>query len=175
MNKTRFTVLAGIILAVTASRLIPHPGNFSPLASLALFGGASFASRRAAFVVPLLGLFLSDLVLGFYSIMPVVYGSFALIVCLGFWVRQRRSVSRIIGATLAGSLSFYVLTNLGVWAFGSFYPKTWLGLWDCYVAAIPYFRNTVASGLLYSALLFGGLWLAERRFATLREPSVAAA
>jgi len=88
MNKTRFIVLAGMILAAAGSRLIPHPPNFTPIAALALFGGASFVDNRAAFIVPLAGLFLSDLVLGFYAISPVVYGSFALIVCLGFWVRR---------------------------------------------------------------------------------------
>ena len=175
MNKTRFTFLAGMILAATASRLIPHPPNFSPIAALALFGGASFASKRAAFLVPVLGLFLSDLVLGFSSITPVVYGSFAIITCLGLWLRQRQSVSRIAGAAVVSALLFFVLTNFGVWALENLYPKTSAGFADCYVAAIPFFRNTLASNLLYSALLFGGFALAENRFASLREPAVAAA
>jgi Family of unknown function (DUF6580) len=68
MNKTRFLVLCGMVLAAAASRLIPHPPNFTLVAALALFGGASFASKRAAFVAPLASLFLSDLILGFYFI-----------------------------------------------------------------------------------------------------------
>lgn len=175
MNKSRFAFLAGMILAATASRLIPHPPNFSPIAALALFGGASFASKRAAFLVPLFGLFLSDLVLGFYSITPVIYGSFALITCLGLWLRRRQNVSRIAAAASVSALLFFALTNFSVWALENLYPKTWAGLADCYVAAIPFFRNTLASNLLYSALLFGGLALAEMRFASLREPAVAAA
>jgi hypothetical protein len=175
MNKTRFTFLAGMILAATASRLIPHPPNFSPIAALALFGGASFASKRAAFLVPLAGLFLSDLVLGFYSITPVVYGSFALITCLGLWLRRRQSVSRIASAAVVSALLFFVLTNFGVWAIGTMYPKNFAGLTDCYVAAIPFFRNTLASNLLYSALLFGCLALVEKRFVSVREPAVAVA
>src|SRR5881392_1199654 len=99
MNKPRFTVLAGMILAAAASRLIPHPPNFTPLAAIALFGGANFADKRAAFLVPLGGFFVSDLAIGFYPITPVVYGSFALIVCLGFWVRRRRTAWRIAGST----------------------------------------------------------------------------
>jgi hypothetical protein len=175
MNKPRFIVLAGIILAAVASRLIPHPPNFSPIAALALFGGASFASKRTALLVPLAAMFLSDLVLGLALITPVVYGSFALIACLGFWLRRRKSFSRVAFAAIASALLFFVLTNFGVWALAGWYPKTWTGLADCYVAAIPFFRNTLASSLLYSALLFGGLALAEKRFASLREPAVAAA
>lgn len=175
MNKTRFTLLAGMILAASASRLIPHPPNFTPIAALALLGGASFADKRAAFLVPLAGLFLSDLVLGFYAITPIVYGSFALIVCLGFWLRRRQSVWRIAGASVIGAVLFFVVTNLGVWAFDTLYPKTLNGLADCYVAAIPFFRNTLLSDLLYSALLFGSLAFAEKRWPVLAEAAPAAA
>lgn len=174
MNKTRFTVLAGMILAATASRLVPHPPNFSPIAAIALFGGASFESKRAAFLVPLAGLFLSDLVLGFHVITPVVYGSFALIVCIGFWVRRRRSVGRIAGAAVVGAVLFFILSNFGVWAICHLYPKTPDGLAECYVAAIPFFSNSLLSNLLYSALLFTGLKIAENRFVRLRENAVAA-
>jgi len=173
MNKTRFTFLAGMILAATASRLIPHPPNFSPLASVALFGGATFANKRVAFLVPLAALILSDVVLGFYAITPVVYGSFALIVCLGFWTRNRRGAGTIAAAAIASAFLFFALTNFGVWALDNLYPKTPAGLVDCYLAAIPFLKNTLLSNLLYSALLFGGLAAAENRFAQLREPAMA--
>lgn len=173
MNKPRFTMLVTMILAATASRLIPHPPNFTPIAAIALFGGAQFSSKRAAFLVPLAGLFLSDLVFGFYSITPVVYGSFALTVCLGFWAR--RSAQRISFAAIASAILFFVLTNFGVWAMDNLYPKTVAGLIDCYVAAIPFFRNMLLGNLLYSALLFGGFALAENRFIRLREPAVVTA
>lgn len=162
-------MLAGIILAAVASRLIPHPSNFSPIAALALFGGAQFADKRLAFIVPLAAMLLSDLVLGFHALIPVVYGSFALIVCLGFWVRRNQNIWRLGSAALFGAVLFFVVTNLGVWLLGSFYPKTGAGLMECYVAAIPYFKNTLLSDLFYTALLFGGLALAEQRFAKLRE------
>jgi len=174
MNNKRITVLSGMILIAAAARLIPHPPDFSPLAAMALFGGASFASKRTAFLAPFAGLLLSDFVLGFYAITPVVYASFALIVCLGFWVRQHPSVRRIAGAALASAILFFVISNFGVWAIDHWYPKTPAGLAECYAAAIPFFKNTLLSNLLYSALLFGGLWLAENRLVWLRERPAAA-
>lgn len=175
MNKIRFTVLAGMILAAAISRLAPHPPNFTPVAALALFGGASFAGKRAAFLVPLAGLLLSDLVIGFHAITPVVYGSFGLIVCLGFWLRRRQNLPRLAIAAAAGALLFFVLTNFGVWALETLYPKTIAGLAACYAAAIPFFWNTLLSDLLYSALLFGGLAFAEKRWPALAETAPAAA
>jgi len=175
MNKPRFIVLAGIILAAAASRLIPHPPNFTPVAALALFGGASFARKRTALLVPLAAMFLSDLVLGFSTITPVVYASLALIASLGFWLRRRPTVSRTLTAAVAGAGLFFVVTNFGVWALGTLYPKTAAGLAECFVAAIPFFRNTLVSDLLYTALLFGGFALAEKRWPVLAETAPAAA
>ncbi|MES1180331.1 MAG: DUF6580 family putative transport protein [Verrucomicrobiota bacterium] len=169
MNKPRFLFLAGMILAAAASRLIPHPPNFSPIAALAVFGGATFASKRAAFLVPLAAMFLSDLILGFSAMMtPVIYGSFALITCLGFWVKQKQNVSRLGLAAVAGAVLFFGTTNFGVWLCGSFYPKTAAGLSGCFVAAIPFFWNTLASDLFYTAILFGALRAAEWRWPVLR-------
>ena len=122
--------------------------------------------------MPLSALFLSDLVLGFYHHMEVVYASFALIVCIGLWLQQNRSALRVAGAALASSLLFFLLTNFGVWASDSLYPMTLNGLMACYLAAIPFFRNTLLGDLLYTIILFGGFALLERRFAILREPSM---
>jgi hypothetical protein len=165
-------------------RLLPHPPNVTPIGALALFGGTVFADKRAAFLVPLIALFLSDLavgliggnlLLGVHRLLPVVYGSFALMVCLEFWLRRRRRVLPIAGATLAGSTIFFVLTNFGVWALADFYPKSWDGLMACYVAALPFFHCTVLGDALYVSLLFGGLALVERGWPVLREPELGSA
>jgi hypothetical protein len=169
MLNPRWMVLIAMILAAALSRLAPHPPNLTSVTAVALFGGAYFSDRRLAFVVPLVALFLSDLVLGFYRHMEVTYLSFALIAWLGQWLSQNRSVPRIAGAALASSLLFFLTSNFGVWLFGSMYAFTLHGLVACYVAAIPFFWNTVGGDLIYTALLFGGFTLLERRFSTLRE------
>ena len=168
MNSTRFTALTTMILAAAATRLVPHPPNFTPIAAIALFSGAQFSDKRVALFVPLIAMFLSDLVLGLHGLVPVVYGCFALIVCLGFWLRSQRSVKRVAVAILAASVLFFIVTNFGVWAFTDMYPKTVDGLAACYIAAIPFFKNTLTGDLCYAAVLFGGLALAESCFPQLR-------
>ena len=169
MSKPRLIVLVLMILAAAASRLIPHPPNVASITAVALFGGAYLTNKRLALIVPLAALLLSDLILGFYSHMEIVYGSFLLVVCLGFWLQRNRSVLRIGGAALASSVTFFIVTNFGVWAFESLYPKTAAGLLACYVAAIPFFQNTLVGDALYAAVLFGGFALAEKLFPILRE------
>jgi len=169
MSKPRFAVLVLIILAAAASRLIPHPPNIASITAVALFGGAYLNDKRLALIIPLAALLFSDLILGFYSHMEIVYGSFLLVACLGFWLQRRRSALRIAGAALASSVLFFVITNFGVWAFESLYPKTAAGLLACYVAAIPFFQNTLVGDALYTAVLFGGFALVEKLFPILRE------
>jgi len=173
MFKTRFAVLLGMVLAAAASRLLPHPPNLTPIAAMALFGGAYFSDKRAAFLVTLAAMFLSDLVIGLHRGLPVVYGTFALIVCIGLWLRTRRTLLPVAGAALASSLLFFIVTNFAVWALGSLYPKTTQGLITCYLAAVPFFRNTLIGDAFYTAVLFGGFTLAERRFPVLREAEAA--
>lgn len=175
MLRPRHEALIAMILAAAVSRLIPHPYNFAPIGALALFGGAQFADKRLAFLVPAAALFLSDLVIGLYSHMEWVYLNFALTVCLGLWLRQRRGALRIAAASLAASVLFFVVTDLGVWLNDALYAKSLAGLLACYAAAIPFFGNTLLGDGFYCLVLFGGLALLENRFAILREPSSAAA
>ena len=171
MLRPRLAVLVSIILVAALSRLIPHLPNMSSVTAVALFGGAYFSDKRLAFVVPLTALFLSDLILGFYHHMEIIYASFMLIVCIGLWLQKNRSPLCIASAALASSALFFLVTNFGVWALDSLYPRTLNGLVECYVAAIPFFRNTLQGDLLYTFILFGGFALLERRFSILRETS----
>ena len=165
----RILALLTAILAAAALRLVPHPPNFTPIGAMALFSGAYLGRRGAiALVAPLGALLLSDLVLGFYRGMPTVYFSVALVVLIGALALRHRSPLRIGAAALASSILFFVLTNFGMWLSSGFYPRTLAGLEACYVAAIPFFQNTVAGDLFYATLLFGGFALLERSLPVLR-------
>jgi len=171
MVNARFATLVAMILAAAATRLFPHPPNFTPIGAMALFGGAHFASPLVALAVPLCAMLLSDLLLGFgvHPVMPFVYGSFAFTVWLGRWLRARRSRRAIAVAAVSGSVVFYVVTNLGVWLVGDLYPRTLDGLATCYIAAIPIFRNTLAGDAGYTVALLGGFALAQRYVPSLDE------
>lgn len=170
--RPRSLLLFGMILAAALTRFLPHPPNLTPIAAMALFGGAYFSDRRMAFLVPLSGLFLSDLFIGLHGTMPFVYGSFALVVGIGLWLRRRRNVWTIGGAALISSILFFLITNFGVWAVGSLYPKTWEGLLACYVAALPFFRNTIIGNLVYTTALFGSFVFAEKWFPVFRQQAI---
>ncbi len=161
-------LIAGILLAA-ASRLMPHPPNVTPIAAMALFGGAYFANPTAAYLVPLAAMGLSDLILGFHRTLPFVYGSFVLIVLIGYRLRRPRTVGSVTIAALASSVLFFLVTNLGVWVTGTLYPKSWAGLAAAYLAALPFFRNTVLGDLSYVVFLFGGFALLERYLPALGE------
>jgi hypothetical protein len=165
-----------LILLAAALRIAPHPWNFTPVGAMALFSGAVLKDRRFAFFFPLLALFAGDLFVGFYklSVMLVVYASFLLSVLIGRWVQNHRSLVRISGATLLGTIQFFLVTNFAVWQFLGGYPHNAFGLLTCYIAGIPLFWNTLGGDALYAALLFGGYALAERFLPAFRPPVRAA-
>jgi hypothetical protein len=161
--KPRTMLLVALILGAAALRLVPHPPNFTPIGALALFAGAQFDDKRWVFIVPLAAMFLSDLVIGLHSGMAVIYAAFAMIVCMGFLLKEKKTALRVATASLAAATFFFVVSNFAVWAARRLYPLTFQGLIICYIAAIPFFQNWLAGTLFYSAILFGGFALAERK------------
>jgi hypothetical protein len=160
-------IFATIVLAA-ALRISPHPWNFTPVGAMALFSGAVIRDPRFAFLFPLLAMFAGDIFIGWHKLTPVVYASFLLSVAIGRMLQQNRSIVRIGGVTLLGALQFFVITNLGVWAFLGSFPHSVGGLLACYIAGSPFFWNTLAGDALYATLLFGGFALVERLVPSLR-------
>jgi len=155
-------IAAVLVLLAAALRILPHPWNLTPIGAMALFSGSVFKERWLRFSFPVLALFAGDAVIGFHKLMLVVYLSFLVSVAIGMWIGENRKVFRIAGGTLLGALQFFVVTNFAVWVAFTTYPKSFSGLIACYVAAVPFFWNTLAGDTFYAALLFGGYALAER-------------
>lgn len=164
----RLVVVAALVVIAALSRLLPHPPNFSPVEACALFAGCYLLDRRFAIVVPIAAMLISDIVLGFHSLVLVVYACMALIAFAGGWLAKRPSALRITAFGLASAVFFFVVTNFFVWATSGMYPMTAAGLVECYVVAIPFFRNELAGVGAYSLLLFGGYALLARQVPALR-------
>lgn len=143
-------------------RLVPHPPNFAPIGAIALFAGV-YLSKRWALALPLAAMFFSDLFIGFYQsvLMIAVYGSFLLTVLLGFWLKKYKTWYCIGGGAILSALLFFLITNFAVWAFSPWYAKTLSGLWQCYLMAIPFFRNTLVGNLFYTLVFFGAYSFVE--------------
>ena len=168
-NNLRNVTLFLMILAAGLCRWIPHPINFTPIGAMALFGGACYAQRRLAFLLPLAALAVGDLATGMHILMPVVYASFAINVLLGRLLRSRRTVFTTAAFTLAGAVQFFIVTNLATW--WVYYPHSTDGLVTCFVAAIPCFQNTLAGDAVFTGLLFGALAVTEYQLPAVREAS----
>lgn len=154
MNLRNVLIPVGLILAVAASRLLPHPPNFTPVMSVALFGSAVFANRYIGILVAIAAMAISNIILGPHSTWPYVYGAMVLTGVLGFLLREKRGVVRILAVTVTGSVLFFLITNLGVFISQDLYPKTFAGLATCYAMALPFFKNSLAGDLIFSVSLF---------------------
>jgi hypothetical protein len=157
-----FFIAIIFILMGISLRLLPHPPNFAPIAAIALFGGV-YLSRKISLALPILALLISDIFLGFYqfSLMVFVYGSFLLCVFLGFLLKKHKEWYTVLGSSLLCSLIFFFLTNFAVWTFTSWYPKSFSGITQCYLMALPFLKNTAIGDLFYITVFFGTYELVE--------------
>ncbi|WP_044171919.1 DUF6580 family putative transport protein [Flectobacillus major] len=173
----RFGVIAGMIAIAAVSRflfLTPSLANFSPVGAMALFGGAYFANKRWAYALPVLALWLSNLVLNnvFYKeyypsfSMGFEWGtfvSFAVVVTAGVVLLKKVTLTNLLAANVVGTLGFFIVSNLCVWLGGQLYTTDMNGLVECYGNALPFLRNTMLSNLLFSGVMFGAFELAKRQ------------
>lgn len=179
-SNLRFLLLAGLILLAAATRILPHPHNVTPVGGMALLGAAYFGKKYLAFLFPLLALWLSNLALdnlvyssyyeGFvWFSQPAVFVAFGLIVALGWIMLRKVTPLRLLGASIGASVLFYLVSNFGVWAAGGMYPPTFQGLVACYVAGLPFFRNTLLGDLFFVTLMFGVYEWLQYRYPALRK------
>lgn len=179
----RFGVICLIVLAAALSRLLfTAMPNFTPLGAMALFGGAYFSKRIYGIILPLVALWVSDLVLnnviyaqyydgfvwassGFYWI----YGAFAAIALVGaLFLKNNKSIFKsVLPVSLLSGILFFLVSNFGVWMSGTMYPMTFEGLTACYAAAIPFFQNTMLSYGVFSIVLFAGFEYLQKTYPSL--------
>ena len=140
-------VTLGIILALSASRFIPHPPNFTSLLALSFYVPVLLGAR---FIPALIIAFvLTDLIIGLHQSVLFTWGSIILIGLISKYF-TKNILSRVTGA-MVGACIFFIITNFGVWSLG-FYGYSLAGLKLCYILAIPFFSYTLISTILFSAL-----------------------
>ncbi|MGZ4821245.1 MAG: DUF6580 family putative transport protein [Terriglobales bacterium] len=147
-----------VVLALVM-RVVSVPFSFAPVGGALLFFGAR-GERKQAWI-PVLLLAVSDFLLTRfvygYPYTPdhlVTIGWYAAVVLMGGWLRANARPARVVGAALAMSIGFFVISNFGVWLVWNMYPPTLDGLAACYAAAVPFFRKQVVSDLLFTVLMF---------------------
>ncbi len=165
---SRNLVILVLMLMGIGTRLIGHYiPNFTAVGAIALFAGAKFSDKRAAFLLSMGIMLVSDLFIGFHNTMWAVYGAFAFTVFLGILIQGKKGVLPIAGASLLSSLVFFLLTNFAAWYGSTLYPQNIAGLLESYIAALPFLRNEAAADILFNGIFFGGFYLAETRFPVL--------
>ncbi len=177
MKFNRNLVVSFILLVVVASlyRVLPRPMGFAPQIAMALFAGSIASEKKFAFLLPLVSMFLSDLLYevlyinhltkieGFYSGQFTNYILICGLTVIGFFVKQRNLLS-IAAGSLAAPTAYFLVSNFLVWAGKGGYqrPVTFDGLMMVYNDGLPFYQMSILATLFFSAVFFGGYYLATR-------------
>jgi hypothetical protein len=169
--------IISVIIAGAFFRFIPHWPNFTPIAAMALFGGAYLGRKHLAFLIPFGAMFLSDLLLGLHKDMWAVYLAFGMTVLIGTWIRSNVRFASVLAASVGSSVIFFLLTNFAAWLSSPFYAQSFAGLMQSYIAGLAFFNNgsmgisfflnEIAGSLFYNGLFFGVFAIARQRFPAL--------
>ena len=143
-------IIALFILGLV-TRLIPHVPNFTPIIAISLFSGA-YLNKKYALWFPLALYIISEAIIGLHGVILFTWGSIFLITLLGWKLRDRVNLKNNLVFALLASISFFIITNFGVWLIG-WYPPTLAGLIQCYIAGIPFFRVSLLANLSYITVL----------------------
>jgi hypothetical protein len=177
-------LLAGIWRLMVTAPVLGPLSNFTPIGAMALFGGCYYKSKWKALLIPLITLWLSDVVIDslvyyhsltwFYQGFIWVYAAFALMVLIGMFIKKV-SVKSIIIAGIVATFAHWIITDLGVWfghgldiTTGKPYTFDLAGLWKCLLLAIPFEKNMLLGNFVFGAAMFGGFEWAQRKFPALR-------
>ena len=151
MKNQKYKLLAVVTLVALAFfRLIPHPPNFTPILAISVFAGIKFKDNLFSYLVPVSAMLVSDAIIGFHNGMILIY----LAIVLSAYIA--RKFNTINTSVLSSSILFFLITNFQVWIMSSSYPKSLLGILECYTLAIPFFGMTLLSTFFFSYVLFYG-------------------
>lgn len=151
----------GLIVLGAASRLLHLPPNIAAVTGVTLLAGFTLRNVWLALLVPIGAMVLADIVLGWYPGVLATYAGMAAGVFIARGLLPRLTVLRLVATTFLASLAFFVLSNFGTWLEG-WYGYTWDGLVACYIAALPFWQNSLVADFISTALAFG-LFLVGRR------------
>lgn len=150
-----------IIAIVALSRLIPHWPNLTAIGASAIWMAYSWPKKSYSILVPISALLISDLIIGLHNQMFWVYGAIILSGLLIQKLGSEFSPKSLIKNSLLSTILFFLITNLGVWFTGGLYPHSALGMFQCYVAALPFAINDLLGTMLYGSI---GLLAIQRTF-----------
>lgn len=152
-----------IILIGSLLRVLPHAANFAPIGAIALFGGV-YLNKRVALIIPLAAMIISDYFIGFDSLSArlIIYSSFILIGLVGMLIRKRKNVATVVAGSLSASVIFFLITNcVFLYSPDGLYGHTWSQQILSYTNALPFFKPTLLSDLLYTSVFFGSYELVQ--------------
>lgn len=184
-KKIYILLITSIVVFGVIARVLPHNANFAPMGAIALFAAAFYKRKALALAIPAIAWWLSDLYLNntvyatsenftwftydqLFSVLALLS-----IVLLGALLLKSFNVAKVLVGSISASLIFFLISNFGVWMQGFLYPKTWSGLVSCYTMALPFYKATFVSDLVFSGIFFSAMYFISKAIASNNEMAIA--
>ena len=162
MNYLKISV--GVVLALSLSRFLPHPPNFTSLLALSFYVPIIFGKKFIPAII--LSFAITDYIIGYHSLTHWTWGSVVIIGLISQYFKN--SIYKRVGGALSGALIFFIITNFGFWISSGFYSYDLYGLFECYVAAIPFYKGTLLGTIFYTPIFIGFYYYLQNKVLILK-------
>ena len=144
----KYKIFIATLILLASSRFLPHPPNFTNLIALSFYVPLLFGRKYIPLVF--FSFVITDLFIGFHK---TIFFTWMTVIVIGYMsVYFSGIIKDRVKGIIASLITFYILSNLGVWLSG-IYTYNISGLLNCYIAAIPYFGNSILSTIIYSSII----------------------
>jgi hypothetical protein len=145
---TNYKIFIATLILLASSRFLPHPPNFTNLIALSFYVPLLFGRKYIPLVF--FSFVITDLFIGFHK---TIFFTWITVIVIGYAsVYFRGIIKNRVKGIIVSLMTFYILSNFGVWLSGM-YTYDISGLINCYIVAIPFFGNTIFSTIIYSSII----------------------
>lgn len=153
-------ILISVVIVVLTRTSFRIAYNVEFITAFSIAAGFYFRDKKLSILVPLVSVFISDLLIGNTNIYLFTWSAFLLAPFAGIILEKfqikNSNLNLLVGGSISGFAStmlFFFWTNFGVVVLTNMYQKNIEGLISSYINALPFLQNQLIGNIILTPII----------------------